>query len=88
MLMISSREKLRRMPAEISSPMLSMRMAAWSSELTERNCTGRALISLLEPVADSAGWVEFSFIAAYPMLDDFRNALRVVLGKHLQMLDL
>ncbi len=28
MLMISSREKLRRMPAEISSPMLSMRIAA------------------------------------------------------------
>src|SRR5690606_26259262 len=60
----------------------------WSSELTERSCTGRALISLLEPVADSAGWVEVSFIAAYPVLDDFRNAFRVVLGEHLQMLDL
>src|SRR5690606_29340295 len=88
MLMISSREKLRRMPAEMSSPMLSMRMAAWSSELTERSCTGRALISLLEPVAGSAGWVEVSFIAAYPVLDDFRNAFRVVLGEHLQVLDL
>src|SRR5690606_21431881 len=78
--MISSREKCLSTPAEMSSPMLSMRIAACSMELMARTGT-RALASPL-------GWVEISFIAPYPVLDHFRDTLGIVLRQHLQMLDL
>src|SRR5690606_19318024 len=87
MLTISSREKCLSTPAEISSPMLSMRIAACSDELSERFCA-RMRISLAVEALRPSGWVEVSFIAPYPLLDDFRDSLGIVLGQHLQVLDL
>ena len=87
MLTISSREKCLSTPAEISSPMLSMRIAACSEELSERFCTRRRISLAVEPPRPS-GWVEVSLIASYPLFDDFRDALGIVLGQHLQVFDL
>jgi hypothetical protein len=41
----------------------------------------------VEPPRPS-GWVEVSFITPYPLFDDFRDTLGIVLGQHLQVFDL
>src|SRR5690606_35451967 len=82
--MISSREKCFSTPAEISSPMHSISTAACSIELSERVGSGAFGFGC----ASTLGGVEVSFIATYPVLDHFGDPFGVVLGQHLQMLDL
>src|SRR5690554_702101 len=85
---ISSREKCRNTPAEVESPMLSIRIAACSTELSERGSSERFLMSFLADLACSSDGVKVSFISSNPLFDDFRDALRIVLSQHLQMLHL
>ena len=73
---------------EVESPMLKSRMAACSTGLSERIGTRAGTSLVAEALRSSACWIEGSFISTYPLFNDFGHTFRIILGQHLQMLDL